>query len=114
MHDQAAMQVRAWTEAQQLGALWSPLVHTVTSWIASAAPARATVEQRLLACLDLGTCFLLLDDATDDARARHDDLEHVASGGAPAHLVPPAPSPSAASDASAPGPTDAAAQDGGL
>lgn len=83
MHDQVVMQVRAWAEAQRLGALWSPLVHTVTTWIASAAPAHATVEQRLLACLDLGTCFFLLDDATDDARARHDDLEHVASGGSP-------------------------------
>lgn len=76
-------QVAAWVEAHRIAEPWSPILHTVTSWIASAAPARATVEQRLLACLDLGTCFFLLDDATEDARARYDDLEHVASGGTP-------------------------------
>lgn len=76
-------QVRAWVDNQRLTELWAPLVDTTTAWIASAAPASASTEQRMLACLDLGTCFFLLDDATDDARARYDDLEHVASGGSP-------------------------------
>lgn len=88
MHDEVVTQVRAWVETYQLATLWAPLVHTATSWIASAAPARATVEQRLLACLDLGTCFFLLDDATGDAHARYDDLEHVASGGSPVDRRP--------------------------
>lgn len=82
--EQVIAQVRAWIDQRRIAEQWAPLVRTTTSWIASAAPAWATVEHRALACLDLGTCFFLLDDCvTDDADARYDDLEHVASGGAP-------------------------------
>jgi hypothetical protein len=79
------MTVQTFIDTHDLGELWSPILRTATVWIDSAAPAWATAEQRALACLDLGTCFFLLDDCPTEPR--HDDLEHVASGGAPSNRL---------------------------
>lgn len=74
----------AWIAQHGLTAQWEPLLHTTTAWIASASPAWGTESQRATACMDLGTCFFLLDDSpVDEALGRYDDLEHVASGGEP-------------------------------
>lgn len=73
-----------WIRAHQLTEPWAPLLGTTAAWIASAAPPWATPEQRALACMDLGTCFFVLDDSgDDDALGRHADLERVAAGIAP-------------------------------
>lgn len=74
----------AWIRAHHLEEAWTPVLHTTTAWIASAAPPWATPAQRAVVAMDLGTCFFLLDDAADhDALARHDDLARVAAGCAP-------------------------------
>lgn len=75
----------AWIRAHGLEAAWTPVLHTTAAWIASAAPPWATPAQRALACMDLGTCFFLLDDA-DDARAPalYDDLDRMTTGAVPA------------------------------
>ncbi|MEO7096753.1 MAG: hypothetical protein ABI175_26075 [Polyangiales bacterium] len=60
------------------------MLHTATAWIASAAPGWATTHQRATACMDLGTCFFILDDSPGDlALDRYADLERAASGAAP-------------------------------
>lgn len=74
----------AWISAHGLDELWRPILHTTTAWIASAAPTWATDSQRTTACMDLGTCFFLLDDSpAGEALERYADLEHVARGGDP-------------------------------
>ena len=75
------MTLDAWIETHGLAELWRPLVATTTAWIASAAPAWATEDQRALACMDLGTCFFILDDG-DDELARL-DLARVTAGERP-------------------------------
>ncbi len=73
-----------WIAAHGLTEMWQPILHTTTAWIASASPGWATDDHRATACMDLGTCFFLLDDCpAETALDRYADLEHVASGGAP-------------------------------
>lgn len=73
-----------WIAQHGLTELWEPVLHTTTAWIASASPVWGTESQRATACMDLGTCFFLLDDSpVEEALGRYDDLEHVATGGAP-------------------------------
>ncbi len=73
-----------WIAAHGLTELWTPLVHTTTTWIASASPTWGTESHRATACMDLGTCFFVLDDAPPElALGRCADLERVASGLAP-------------------------------
>lgn len=75
------MKLETWIDAHGLAGAWRPLLATTTAWIASAAPAWATEEQRTLACMDLGTCFFILDDG-DDPLARA-DLARVTAGELP-------------------------------
>ena len=78
-----ADELQRWIRAFGLDPMWRPLVHTTLAWIASAAPPWASESDRALACMDLGTCFFVLDDSPpDDALARYSDLERIL-GGAP-------------------------------
>jgi hypothetical protein len=71
----------SWIQAHGLSEPWRPLLATTTAWIESAAPAWASEEERTLACMDLGTCFFILDDG-DDPRAPS-DLARISAGRAP-------------------------------
>lgn len=76
--------LEVWIREHRLEDEWAPLLHTTSAWIASAAPPWATSEHRMLACMDLGTCFFLLDDAPAElALSRYADLERVTSGTPP-------------------------------
>lgn len=72
------MKLDAFIDAHGLTALWQPVFATTTAWIDSAAPSWATAEHRALACMDLGTCFFILDDG-DDPGARA-DLARITAG----------------------------------
>lgn len=70
-----------WVRAQRLEDVWAPIVKTTAAWIGSSAPAWASEGQRAIVCMDLGTCFFLLDDSpAHEALDRCDDLESAAKG----------------------------------
>lgn len=71
----------AWARAHGIAAMMAPLARTTATWIASAAPRDADDAKRLVACIDLATCFFVIDDSPrDDALARLADLELALAG----------------------------------